>query len=55
MYVGYINLTTPGGVPSNSGDTSGEIGAIRWDGDYLYIKTNKNGGAWGRIMLNYNF
>lgn len=39
-------------TPSSSGDTSGVIGQITWDDDYIYVKTNN---GWGRTILDYNF
>jgi hypothetical protein len=54
VYTPYLNATLSGGTPTTSGDT-GEIGAIRWDEDYIYLRTGKNGGAWGRIALDYDF
>jgi hypothetical protein len=37
-----------------SGD-SGDSGTITWDDDYIYIRTNKDGGRWGRIPIEYDF
>lgn len=39
-------------TPSSSGDTSGNIGDIAWDDNYMYVKTNT---GWGRSALSYGF
>lgn len=39
-------------TPSGSGDTAGDIGAIAWDDDFIYTKTNT---GWGRTSLDYSF
>lgn len=51
VFVPYINISYSG-TPSGSGDTLGNVGAIRWDNTYLYLKTNT---GWGRITLSYAF
>jgi hypothetical protein len=43
------------GTPTSTNDTSGNIGDVAWDRDFLYIKTDFGGGQWGRIPLDYNF
>jgi hypothetical protein len=39
-------------TPSSSGDTSGIIGQITYDTDFLYVKTSL---GWGRLGLDYGF
>jgi len=39
-------------TPTGSGDTSGNIGDIAWDNNYIYTKTNT---GWGRSLLDYAF
>lgn len=41
-------LTTPF-TPGNTADAAGEVGAITWDNDYLYIKTT---AGWKRAALS---
>lgn len=50
-YVNALNIKTPF-TPSSSGDTSGQVGDIVWDNNYVYIKTNT---GWGRSALSYAF
>lgn len=51
VYVNALNIKTPF-TPSSSGDTSGQVGDIVWDNNYVYIKTNT---GWGRSALSYAF
>ena len=51
VYVPYLNISYSG-TPSSSGDTLGTIGAVRWDNNYLYLKTLS---GWGRTLLSYAF
>ncbi len=39
-------------TPTSSGDTSGNVGQIAWDNNYMYVKTNL---GWGRAALDYGF
>lgn len=51
-YVERFNIHT---TSSPASGATGDIGTFTWDDDYLYIKTNKNGGRWGRIPIEYDF
>lgn len=51
VYVPYLNISYSG-TPSSSGDTMGNIGALRWDNNYIYLKTLS---GWGRTLLSYAF
>ena len=46
-----LRLNTSGGPTSNT-DTSGEIGDIAYDANYIYIKTSN---GWGRAALDFSF
>lgn len=39
-------------TPTSSGDTSGNVGDVSWDNDYVYVKTFS---GWGRTQLSYSF
>jgi hypothetical protein len=51
VYVPNLNIQTTF-TPSSSGDTTGSIGSITWDNNYVYVKTNN---GWGRSSLDYGF
>lgn len=53
-YVNNININNYKTL-ATSGDTSGVSGNFTWDDNYLYIRTNRDGGGWGRVALDYNF
>ena len=44
-------ITTPF-TPSSSGDTSGVVGQLAWDANFIYVKTST---GWGRSTLDYGF
>lgn len=46
-----LRIETSGGPTSNA-DTSGEIGDIAYDANYIYIKTSN---GWGRAALDFSF
>jgi hypothetical protein len=46
------NTYTTNFTPSSSGDTSGVVGQITYDNNFLYVKT---GLGWGRLGLGYGF
>ncbi len=39
-------------TPSTSGDTSGVVGQLVWDDNFIYVKTST---GWGRSPLDYGF
>lgn len=39
-------------TPSTSGDTSGVVGQLAWDANFIYVKTST---GWGRSPLDYGF
>lgn len=55
VYVPDFVIKRAAAVPTTSTDTVGEIGSITYDDDFLYIKTPRSGGRWGRIPLDFAF
>jgi hypothetical protein len=46
------NTYTTNFTPSSSGDTSGVVGQITYDNNFLYVKTSL---GWGRLGFGYGF
>lgn len=52
VYVPDFVIKRGAAVPTSATDTIGEIGSITYDNDYLYVKTPRSGGLWGRVLLD---